>query len=156
VRRTGTVEWIELSPEQLRPLDPDREEDAVAYLSNHHRALALIGEHLKAELDEDLPRVHSWLARRFEAVKRLFVGKATTPEAVLKNYEAAKCQCNTFIERRKQQAIPELAAMIRDPQLPEHVRNHAAETLGYVVNRRLHRQPNPIHAAQHWLTRHGQ
>jgi hypothetical protein len=149
------LDWIELSPDELRPPDPDLEEDAVGYLSGHHRALALIGQHLMAELDEDLPRIYSWLARLCEAVKQFFVGKATTPEAILKNYETAKGHCLTFIARRKKQAIPKLAAMIRNPQLSEHVRRHAAEALGYVVNRRLHRELDPARAAQHWLQRHG-
>jgi hypothetical protein len=154
--RTGTMDWIELSADQLRPPDPDLEEDAAAYLSEHHRALALIGQHLMAELDEELPRFYSWFGRLYEVVKRLFVGKATTPQAILQNYEAAKNHCLTFLEQRKKQAIPILAAIIRNSKLPEHLRHHAAETLGYVVNRRLHREPDPAGAALHWLQRHGQ
>src|SRR5262249_8330126 len=88
--RTDTPAWVELSPEQLRPPAPDLEEDAVAYLSAHHRALAQLGQHLKAELVHDLPRVYSWLARLYEFVKRLLSGKATTTAAILKNYQKAK------------------------------------------------------------------
>lgn len=153
--RTDTVDWIDLSPDQLRPPDPDTEEDAVAYLTSHHRALALIGDHLVAELDEHVPRLYSWFARITEVVKGIFVAKPTTPEAILKNYETAKKHCLTFLDRRKQQALPKLAAIIRDPQAPEHVRHHAAETLGYVVNRRFHRYSDPAAAAQRWLKRHG-
>jgi phospholipase C len=154
--RRDTLSWIELSPDELRPPDPDLEEDAAAYLSGHHRALALIGQYLKAELDEDLPRFYVWCARLCIAVRRLFVGKATTPGAILQNYQAAKTQCLTFLDRRKTKALPKLATMIRNSELPEHVRKHAAETLGFVVNRRLHRELDPASAAQHWLQRHGQ
>jgi hypothetical protein len=153
--RTDTVDWIELSPDELRPPDPDLEEVAAAFISSHHRALALIGHYLKLELDEDLPFLYSWLARRYEDVKQWLFGKATTAEAILKNYEAAKGHCLAFLDRRKKQAVPKLAATIHNPQLPEPVRRHAAEPLGYVVNRHLHREPDPIRAAQHWLQRHG-
>ncbi len=153
--RPGALDWIELSADELRPPDPDLEEDAAAYLSEHHRALALIGQHLMAELDEDLPRFYSWLARLYEGVKRFVVGKATTPEDILKNYETAKGHCLTFLARRKEQAIPKLAVTIRDTKLPERIRHHAAEALGYVVNRQLHRETDPIRAAQRWLQKHG-
>jgi len=153
--RPGTLDWIELSADELRPPDPDLEEDAAAYLSEHHRALALIGQHLMAELDEDLPWLYSWLARLYEGVKRFFVGKATTPKDILKNYETTKGRCLTFLARRKEQAIPKLAVTIRDAKQPERIRNHAAKALGYVVNRQLHRETDPIRAAQRWLQRHG-
>jgi hypothetical protein len=153
--RTDTVDWIELSADELRPPSPDLEEDAAAYLSGHHRALARVGDHLIAELDEEAPRFYSWLARLYESLKGFFVGKAKTPQDILKDYETAKGHCLTFLARRKEQAIPKLAAMIRDTKLPEHIRHHAAEALGYAVNRQLHREKNPAAAALNWLNRHG-
>lgn len=153
--RNDTVSWISLSADQLRPPDPDLEENAAAYISGHHRALALIGHYLKMEMDEDLPRLYSWLARLYEAVKQWWLGKATTAEAILRNYQTAKEHCGKFFSRRKKQAIPKLATIIRNSAMPEHVRHYAAETLGYVVNRRLHRQPDPIRAAKNWLEKHG-
>jgi phospholipase C len=152
---TETVAWINLSPDQLRPPDPDLEEEAAAYISGHHRALALIGRYLKMELDEDLPWFCSWLARLYETVKQWWLAKPTTVEVILQNYQTAKENCSKFFNRRKQQAIPRLATIIRDSAVPEHIRHHAAETLGYVVNRRLHREPNPIRAAKTWLDTHG-
>jgi hypothetical protein len=152
--RPGLVDWIGLSQDQLRPPDPDLEEDAVAYLSSHHRALALIGQHLVAELDEVAPRVFSWFARLIEAIKNIFIGKPTTSKALVSDYETAKMHCQTFLDKRKRQAVPKLAAMVRDPNLPEHIRQHAAETLGHAVNRRFQRQQDPARAAQHWLQRH--
>jgi phospholipase C len=61
--RKDTVEWLELSPDQLRPPDPDLEEEAASFISSHHKALALLGHYLKLEIDKDLPVVYSWLAR---------------------------------------------------------------------------------------------
>lgn len=141
--RPVTVDRIELSADELRPPRQDLEEAAAAYLSAHHQALALIGRHLMAEIDEDLPRLYSWLARLYEAMKRLFIGKAQAPAATLKNYETAKGHCLTFLARRKEQAVAKLTATIRDPKQPEHVRHHAAETLEYVVNRQPHGKTGP-------------
>jgi phospholipase C len=153
--RTDTVKEIKLTQNELEPPDADLEKDAVAYLSGHHRALALLGQHLMAELDEDIPRWYSWLARLYEALKQRLFAKAATPETILANYQATKAQCSTFLNRRKQQAIPRLAAKIQDSQIHEDVRRHAAETLGYVINVALHREPDPVRAAQQWLQEHG-
>jgi hypothetical protein len=82
------------------------------------------------------------------------VRKPTTPEAILQEYARAKENCQTFFARRREQAVPKLAATIRDRSVHLDVRRHAAETLGYAVNRRLHRHPDPAVAAEHWLDRH--
>jgi phospholipase C len=153
--RTGAPDWITLSADQLLPPDPDREEDAVAYLSSHHRALAKIGEHLMAEFDEGAPGIYARLSRFYLAIKGLFLSKPTTPEAILQDYAKAKENCLKFFAERKKQAVPKLAATIRDRNIHPCVRHHAAETLGYAVNQRLHREPDPAAAAEHWLDRHG-
>jgi phospholipase C len=153
--RTDTVQWIDLSTDDLCAPDPTLEEQAAVYLTGHHRALALIGHYLKMEADEDLPLWYSWAARLYESAKHWWMGKATTRDAIFKNYEEAKRQSSKFLAIRKKQAIPRLAATIQNDQLPEAKRRHAAETLGYVIDRRLHREPDPIHAAQCWLQRNG-
>jgi phospholipase C len=153
--RTDTPEWIVLSSDQLCPPDADLEEMAEAFISGHHRALALLGHYLKLEIDEELPVVYSWLARLYESARHWWVGSATTPEAIQKNYEDAKSRCLDFLGKRKEQAIPILGKIVRDEGRPMCIRHHAAEALGYVVNRRFHRQPDPARAAMHWLERHG-
>jgi predicted ATPase with chaperone activity len=91
----------------------------------------------------------------YESIRQWRRRKATSTEQILVNYEEAKTHSLAFLSHRKTQAIPKLAEIIKDLRQPEHIRHHAAEALGYVVNRPLHREPNPAHAAMHWLQRHG-
>lgn len=153
--RTGTPDWIELTADQLRPPDPDKEEDAAAFISGHHKALALIAHYLKLEAMEELPRWYAWAARLIERIKQWWRSKAKTAKEIQQNYDVAKGQWAQFLEQRKTLAVPRLANIIRNPQTEEPVRLHAVETLSHVIGRRFHRHPDPVGAALHWLTRHG-
>ena len=167
--RLETIGSIVLSPDQLRPPRPDLEEQAVEYISCHHKALALIGEYLKRELLLENPL---WYARLFyvaEAVTHwmsnfldtLLYGKEA---AYLLRYKKAKVQWSVFRNRRKAQAIPALAKTIRDETKHEQARTLAVETLAYVADKKLHTnmadrklsaEANPIESAKQWLTENG-
>jgi hypothetical protein len=72
--RTDTVAHINLSPGQLTPPDPEREEEAFGMVSAHHSALQKLAryltvalwEHPKAETWELLPNWYARTARLFE------------------------------------------------------------------------------------------
>ncbi len=56
---------------------------------------------------------------------------------------------------RSRDAIPALAAILRDASADEDTRYVAAEALGSIVRRRFDRQPDPIAAAVQWLDSRG-
>ncbi len=167
--RTTTTALITLSPDQLRPPRPDLEEEAVEFLSSHHKALAWIGEYLKAALIWENPLWYAWLyyvAERAvhwlsDLADTLLYGKDT---ALLLRYKKAKVQWSVFRKRRKTQAIPALAKTIRDQTKHEHVRLLAVETLSYAADtklhpdlagRRLYAAADPIENAKKWLDENG-
>ena len=149
--RKPAPDWIVLTEDQLVPPKPDLEEDAAAYLSAHHRSLALLGQELKKDVDEDLWRWYSVLSRLYLKVKSWVFGKPRTVGAILKDYEAAKVSSSAFVAHRKEQAKAKLAEIVNDPATHEDLRNHAAEALGYVVGRLFHRHADPCRAALKWL-----
>jgi phospholipase C len=132
--RADTVARIELTADQLRPPDPDVEQEAVAHVSSLHRALAAFGQHLRTEADLEAPRVLSWWARLVEAVRRGFVrlwGKASAlgPEEV----ELAHVSVPAFLKVQKEKAARQLTAELQDPAAEEGNRRRAARILETIM-----------------------
>ena len=167
--RPDTVASIVLTPDQLRPPRPDVEEQAIEYLSSHHKALTLIGEYLKRELLWTNPRWYAWMYYPLEKLihclsdiaDRFIYGKEA---AALLRYQKAKVQWSVFRKHRKTQAIPALAKTIRDETKHEHVRVLAGDTLSYVsayklhadlADRKLYATASPIENAKKWLADNG-
>ncbi len=167
--RPDTIATIELTPDQLRPPRPDVEEQAVDYMSAHHKALAWIGEYLKRELIWEYPLWYAWLYYVAEIVvhslsnlaDKLLYGKDT---AYLLKYQKAKVQWSVFRNRRKKKAIPALAKTIRDDAKQWHVKMFAVETLAYVADMKPHpgvadiklfAEADPIENAKKWLKDNG-
>jgi hypothetical protein len=67
----------------------------------------------------------------------------------------AKKHWSDFWQRKKQQAVPKLAEIIRDTGRSAVEKLHAAETLGLVVNQRFHQAADSVAAAEAWLRQAG-
>ena len=162
IRRTGvprndTPVWIRLSDADLQPPDPDVEEATANEMNAHHVALSYLVNYLKMEVDEDVPVVASAWARVWESIKHLF--HPATPSQVsalsaAQRYEHAQEIFPLFLKQQKEKAIPILAKIIGDENLPKEVRLHAARALGEHIGRRFHRERDPLASAKNWLTKH--
>jgi phospholipase C len=152
--RPVTDEPIELTPDQQRPPNPDLEAQAAEYITSHHKALALIGRRLQLELLRESPVTFAWLTYALEVVLHWLFGLGNR-WVFRKAHERAKKHWSDFRERRRQQAIPKLAGVIRDAGCSHVARVHAVETLGLVVNQRFHHAADPVGAAEVWLRQRG-
>jgi phospholipase C len=148
--RIGTVEQIAQPPLP----QPDLEEEAANYITNHHKALALIGRRLQLELLKESPLAYAWITYGVEVLLHWLFGLGTR-WVFRKAHKRAKKNWSDFRERRKQQAIPKLAGIIRDAGRSFAEKNHAIETLGLVVNERFHLAADPVGAAENWLKQVG-
>jgi hypothetical protein len=153
--RTSAVERIELAPDQLRPPDPDLEEEAAKYISSHHKALALIGSQLQLELLREFPLTYAWLTYGLERLLHKLFG-FVNPWVFRKAHERTKKHWSDFRERKRRKAIPRLASVIRDAGCSQTEKKHAIETLGLVANQRFHHATDPLAAAGEWLREAGQ
>jgi phospholipase C len=152
--RTGTVEKIVLTPDQVHSPNPDLEAEAARYISTHHKALALIGRRLQLELLKESPLAFAWVTYVLEIVLHWLFGLGSR-WVFRKAHERAKEHWSDFRERRRQQAIPRLASIIRDGGRSAVEKRHAAETLSLVVNQRFHHAHDPVGAAEAWLRQSG-
>jgi phospholipase C len=152
--RPGTVERIDLTPDQLRPPDPDLDAQAAEHITGHHKALALIGRRLQLELLKESPVTFAWVSYALEVVLHWLLGMGNR-WVFRKAHERATRHWSDFRERRRQQAIPKLAGVIRDAACSHVARIHAVETLGLVVNQRFHHAADPVGAAEAWLRQAG-
>jgi hypothetical protein len=153
--RTGTVEQIILTPDQLRPPNRDLEAEAAKYISSHHKALALIGRQLQLELLKESPLRFAWLTYGLEVLLHWLLGLRWRWVFRFAHWRAKKHWLD-FRERGRQQAIPKLAGIIRDGRRSVVEKLHAAETLGLVVNQRFHQAADMVLAADTWLRQHAQ
>lgn len=116
------------------------------------------------------PRACSWLARRFEELKISLEGwfrhvlhlpgkvqaSLAEPDKLAHHQDARlKNIVARFFMSRKRQAVPRLAARIRDAALPEERRQHALRTLAIITRRNYHREAEGLANATARLTRHG-
>jgi phospholipase C len=150
VPRDGTVEHIDLTPEQLQPPDPDLEEKAVLYITSHHKALALIGRQLQLELLKESPSAFAWLTYGLEVLLHWLFGLGSL-WVFKKAHERAKQHWSEFREKKKRQAIPKLAGIIQDASTPPVKKHFAVRTLGLVAGQRFHHAPDPVAAAETWI-----
>jgi phospholipase C len=153
--RTSTIEHIELTADQLRPPNPDLEAEAAKYISNHHKALALIGRRLQLELLKESPLTFAWFTYGLESLFHWLFGLGSHWVFRLA-HERTKKHWSTFRERKKRQAIPRLASIIHDAARSHAEKGHAAETLGLIAHQRFHHAPDPVAAAENWLRQAGQ
>jgi hypothetical protein len=152
--RTDAVQRIDLTPEQLTPPNPDLEAEAATFISSHHKALALIGRQLQLEMLKESPLAFAWISYGLEVVLHWMLGFVGQCASRLAHHQTKKHWAE-FLERRKQQAIPKLAQIIRDTGRTVAEKQHAAETLGLVVNQRFHVAADMVGAANDWLRRMG-
>jgi phospholipase C len=152
-KRTDAVEKIVLTDDQLRPPKPDLEEEAAAYISSHHKALALIGRRLKLQLLRESPLTYAWVGYVWEVVLHSLFGLATR-WVFRKAQERAKANVQEFLARRKGQAIAELETVVRQLDALPWKKVFAAEALGLAVGKPFHLASQPVKAAVAWLDDH--
>jgi hypothetical protein len=152
IPRTGTVERIDLAPNQLP--DPNLEEEAVKYITIHHKALALLGRRLRWELLKESPLTYAWVFYVVEVVLHYLFGLGNSIVFRLTRWRAKKSWVD-FRERKKRQAIPLLADRIRGAARSDKERQHAIETLGLIAGQKFYHAADPVSAAEAWL-RHAQ
>jgi phospholipase C len=141
---------IGLTPDQLRPPNPDLEEKAVDYVSAHHAALALLARRLQLELLKESPLTFAWIGYVCECVAHWLFGIANSMWfGWIRN--RIKKHWLDFMARRKEQAIPRLSQIIQDVNRSLVEKHHACETLALAVNQSFHRAPDAIQAAQLWI-----
>ena len=166
----GMIARIDITIDQLTAPDPEREEAAWSMASEHHAALQHLGQWLWARIDEGAPRAVVGIARGIEALKqgldwllhRLRHQSAALqvtiaePDKLTRKSARTRDQVARYMMRRKVQAVPALAARIRNRQLGDAQRAHAVHTLALLTRRPLHRERNRIDAASEWLKKVGQ
>jgi phospholipase C len=151
--RPDTVEKIELTKDQLTPPNPDLEEQAAAYITSHHKALALIGQRLELELLRESPVTFAWVKYPLESLLHwlLRLGNKWVFRMV---HARTKANWQKFRSRRCEQAIPKLADIIRHAEAPVSLKRFAAETLGMVTGLPFHLDAKPVEAAIAWFDEH--
>jgi phospholipase C len=152
--RTGTVEKIELTPQQLTPPKPELEEEAAAYISSHHKALALIGRRLQWEMMKEFPLTFAWVTYPLEALMHWLLGLGNKWVFRLV-HNRAKAHWQKFLVRRNKQAVTQLAKIVRLPLTPIWQKHFSAETLGLAAGQPFHLDPEPVKAAMAWLDKRG-
>jgi phospholipase C len=145
---------IVLTHDQLTPPRPKLEEEAAKYISSHHKAMALIGRQLQLELLKESPLAFAWLTFLLELVlhwllhlKRSWLFRVS--------HRRTKKHWADFQKRRRRQAIPKLAAVMRDGKRTPAERHHAISGLSAVANKRFHHENDPVNAAEAWLKQVG-
>src|SRR5439155_8548800 len=119
------------------------EEQAAAYITSHHKALALIGQRLELELLREHPLTFAWLKYPLESLLHWLFGLGN--KWVFRMAHArTMANWQKFFSRRREQAIPKLAAIIRQAEAPLSEKHFAAETLGIVAGRPFHLDPKPV------------
>lgn len=151
--RADTVEKIELTQDRLRPPSPDLEEEAVAYITSHHKALALIARRLRLELLRESPLTYAWLGYLVEVAAHWLFGLGSRWGFRLA-HERLKANWRAFHIHRRRQAVAHAAGVLRHPQTPTWRKQFAAETLGLATGQPFHLDPQPVRAAVAWLDGH--
>ena len=151
--RTDTVEKIELTQDQLTPPNSDLEAEAAAYITAHHKALVLIGQRLQLELVRESPFTFALLTYPLESLLH-WLSKLGNKWVFRMAHRRAMANVQTFLTRRRMQAVGKLAGIIRLPETPVWQQHFAAETLGLAAGQPFHLDPHPLQAATAWLDQH--
>jgi phospholipase C len=174
--RTATPKQIVLSPNQLRPPDPVLEDDALGYLSDHHKGLSELSFFLPSALWEEtkklgvtaLPQAYTWAARVNQALAASLdkvrgwcewrmAGLYETsghnftlaePDKVDLKHSSERNSVVRFLGTQKARAIKGLQERVDRPEeSPGH--SHALRTLAALSGRPFHKY-DPQHA-RNWL-----
>ncbi len=166
--RANLLTRIELTADQLTPPDLDREEQAIDDNSTHDQALTKLRDFIWDEFDEEAPAIYARFARWLENVTSFFRspgparldGRAfnvsiAEPDKLGTADVSVKDDIARGLMRKKKQAVPILAAHVRDRTRSEARRRHAARTLELISGRRFHTD-RKLDEAQRLLELHGQ
>ncbi len=158
-----TVARIELSEEQLSPPDPELEDQATSYVSEHHRALMQAGMFLKALSVSVIPRVLAPLVRAIESSWRLLTAlvpggerltvSITQPDKLARQTIKTREDFARYLRRTKMKAPKAISARLAQARTPAQY-EHDVHTLALITRRRFHRERDSREAANNWLRRH--
>lgn len=161
-----TIGRIELTQEQLAPVDLEREEATWGVETSHHRALAAMKHWLTVRAVDGIPRLYAWTARVLEFIKAhserllahlygdLRISLIELDKLARKKVDL-KDDFARFLMNQKRQAVAATAARIHDERLPPAVRAHAVHTLALVSKRPFHKTHDRVGSASAWLRRRG-
>ena len=166
-RRDNLLPRIDMTADQLTPPDLDLEEAAIDDNSAHDQALARLKDYVVEELDVAGPGLYATFSRWLEAVKSFICRAPAASPADPKALDvsiaepdklgganvAVKNDIARALMTKKKQAVPILAAHMRDGALSETRRRHAAQTLELISGRRFHSEKK-IAEAEHFLALH--
>ena len=168
--RSVALTRIELTPEELNPQDPEADARALGELSGHQKALQKLGEYLKEQGVEVLPRTVSWLARATMAVREFLLGlqdglfdvppdfkvSIAEPDKLATDRDCAtRDNVAEFLMRMKRGAPLTIQKRLADPALSDAERRHAVQTLALISKRNFHKEPDAMANAQRWLASRG-
>jgi phospholipase C len=166
--RLDTIERIELSAEQLSPPDPRAEDEAFGIPNAHQSALHRLGDYLKMDAFEKVPRIASVLARVAEAARAVAqsaleralqeppgfkVSLAEPDKLALPRDVSTKDSVATFIMRAKRYAAAGLRNRLNDESLPPEQQQHSLQTLSLISGRNFHLEDpeQKVANAKTWL-----
>jgi phospholipase C len=153
--RTGMVERITLTADELNPPDPKAEEEAFGAPSAHQSALKQLAAYLEIEAFEDIPKLSAWSARMAEAIKTIAdavldrildvptgikVSMAEPDKLALPMEASAKDSVTKFLMRMKRYAAKGLKDRLADDTLPSDQQQHALHTLSLISGRNFHQE----------------
>jgi phospholipase C len=179
--RTNTIARIELTPDQLRPPDPAKEEETFGIVNAHHSALQQLSAHLKValweQISEELPQWYAFASRAVEWIKTQlayfiewlmegcqwalghlyaqggFEASFAEPDKLSVKHAWEKNSVANFLMRQKPRAIRGLAKRIHDDGTPFDVQQHALRTLAAITGRPFHLYDTEH--AKSWLRQRG-
>jgi phospholipase C len=151
--RTDTIGQITDIP----PPNPDLDAESANYVSSHQKSLALLGRRLQLEMLKESPLAFAWVTYGLEVLLHGFFWLVRLGSQWWSRiaYKLAIWHWSDFHVRKKIQAIPILAGIIRDTSRSLNERHHAAQTLGLAVNQQFHKQADMVKAAEAWLRQAG-
>jgi hypothetical protein len=117
----------------------------------------LLGRRLQLEMLKESPLAFAWVTYGFEVLLHGFFWLVRLGSQWWSRiaYKLAIWHWSDFHVRKKIQAIPIMAGIIRDTSRSQDERHHAAQTLGLAVNQQFHKQADMVKAAEAWLRQAG-
>jgi len=162
--RTETIERIELTAEELAPLDLELEERTWGVETSNHRAFSAAKEWLVTQTVEGIPRIYASTARLIEGVKvwmeaglrglygELRVSATELDKLSRKGFEM-KDHFASFLVNQKRRSVAAIEVRLNDPELSDAERRHAAHSLAMLAKQPFHSKGEGVEQARAWLRR---
>ncbi len=163
--RADELPRIELTADELTPPDLALEERAIGHDSVHDAALRRLRDYLWLNVDKDTPTLYADFIRVIDRVRASvdhagpsagdteFAASIAEPDKLGTGDVSVKDDIAKWLMHKKLEAAQTLATHIRDENLTEAARRHAARTLELISGRRFHHD-NKLQEAEQLLQLH--